>query len=112
MVKSRDIEDVLILSGDHVYKMNYLQLVASHRMSKASLAVSAIRVRKEQAAGTLSMIEINQGEERYPCLSSPTWLQWYLSWHIIIVQASSNSAILLPFSSTTFFICTGSLNDW
>jgi glucose-1-phosphate adenylyltransferase len=60
LVRTKDIEDVLILSGDHVYKMNYLQLVAYHRMKKAGLTVSAIRERKERAAGTLGVLEIDQ----------------------------------------------------
>jgi len=42
----KDDDDVLILSGDHVYKMNYLQFVAYHRMKKAGLTISAVRVRK------------------------------------------------------------------
>src|SRR4030043_1074262 len=42
LVKTKDFEDILILSGDHVYKMNYFQLVAYHRMNKAALTVSAV----------------------------------------------------------------------
>ena len=57
LVRTKDFEDVLILSGDHVYKMNYLQLVAYHRTNKAALTVSAIRERKERAAGTLGVLE-------------------------------------------------------
>ena len=59
LVRTKDFEDVLILSGDHVYKMNYLQLAAYHRMKKAALTVSAIRERKERAAGTLGVLEID-----------------------------------------------------
>jgi glucose-1-phosphate adenylyltransferase len=59
LVRTKDFEDVLILSGDHVYKMNYLQLVAYHRTKKAALTVSAIRERKERAAGTLGVLEID-----------------------------------------------------
>ena len=40
LVRSKAAEDVLILSGDHAYKMNYLHLVAYHRMRKASLPVT------------------------------------------------------------------------
>jgi len=60
LVRRRDVGDILILSGDHVYKMNYLQFVAYHRMKKASLTVSAVRARKEQAAGRLGVLEIDQ----------------------------------------------------
>lgn len=60
LVRTRDFEDVLILSGDHVYKMNYLQLVTYHRAKKAGLTVSAIREKRERAAGTLGVLEIDQ----------------------------------------------------
>lgn len=60
LVRGKDVEDVLILSGDHVYKMNYLQFVAYHRMKKANLTVSAVRARKEQATGKLGVLEIDQ----------------------------------------------------
>jgi glucose-1-phosphate adenylyltransferase len=56
----KDINDVLILSGDHIYKMNYLQFVAYHRTKKAGLTISAIRVRKAQASGRLGVLEIDQ----------------------------------------------------
>jgi glucose-1-phosphate adenylyltransferase len=52
-------DDVLILSGDHVYKMNYAQLVQQHRAWKAPLTVSAIRVNKELAAGSLGVFEVD-----------------------------------------------------
>jgi len=60
LVRTKDFENVLILSGDHVYKMNYLHLVTYHRMKKASLTVSAIRAVKEQAAERLGVLEIGQ----------------------------------------------------
>ena len=60
LVQTKNVEDVIILSGDHIYKMNYLQLVAYHRMKKSTLTVAAIRERKERAAGTLGVLEIDQ----------------------------------------------------
>ncbi len=59
LVKTKEVEDVLILSGDHVYKMNYAQLVSYHRMKKANLTICAIRTRKEQAAERLGVLEID-----------------------------------------------------
>jgi glucose-1-phosphate adenylyltransferase len=69
----KDIDDVLILSGDHIYKMNYLQFMAYHRTKKAGLTISAVRVKKEQAAGKLGVLEIDQdnrlvGFEEKPAL--------------------------------------------
>jgi len=60
LIKGRNVEHILILSGDHVYKMDYLQLLAYHQMNKAGLTISAIKVRKEQAAETLGVIEVDQ----------------------------------------------------
>ena len=60
LVRRRGVEDILILSGDHIYKMDYSQFVTYHRTKKASLTVSAIRARKEQAARRLGVLEIDQ----------------------------------------------------
>ena len=60
LVTGKDIESVLILSGDHLYKMNYLQMVAYHRMKNADITTSAIRVRKQQAARTLGVLEVDR----------------------------------------------------
>ena len=57
LVRTRSIDTVLILSGDHVYKMNYLRLLAYHREKKASLTISAVRVRTGEAAGKLGVLE-------------------------------------------------------
>jgi glucose-1-phosphate adenylyltransferase len=60
IVRRKDVEDVLILSGDHVYKMNYLQFIAYHRKKKAALTISAVKVRKEEAANKLGILETDQ----------------------------------------------------
>ena len=60
LVRRKGVENVLILSGDHIYKMNYLQLVAYHGMKKAGLTISAVGARKEQAARRLGVLEIDQ----------------------------------------------------
>ncbi|MBI4188317.1 MAG: glucose-1-phosphate adenylyltransferase [Chloroflexi bacterium] len=53
-------DDILVLSGDHVYKMNYQQMLLYHRAKKARLTVSATRTRKEQAAQRLGIFEVDQ----------------------------------------------------
>lgn len=60
LLAGKDIEDVLILSGDHVYKMNYLRFLDFHRLKNAGLTVSAIRTPKEQAAGRLGVLEVDE----------------------------------------------------
>ena len=42
-------EYVVILAGDHIYKMDYQKLVAEHIKNKADLTVASLRVRKEEA---------------------------------------------------------------
>lgn len=60
LINRRDAEYVIILSGDHVYKMNYLQMLTFHKGHDASLTISAVRVRKEEAAGTLGVLEADR----------------------------------------------------
>jgi len=60
LINRKDFENILILSGDHVYKMNYLQFVDYHNLKKASVTISAVRVRKEEAAEKLGVLEIDK----------------------------------------------------
>src|SRR4030043_1681646 len=60
LINTKDADDILILAGDHIYKMNYIQMLAYHRRKKAALTVSAIRERKERAAKVLGVLEVNQ----------------------------------------------------
>jgi glucose-1-phosphate adenylyltransferase len=53
-------EYVLILSGDHIYKMNYAEMIQYHIDMKADVTVAAIEVEKQQAASQLGIIEINE----------------------------------------------------
>ncbi|MFA5145922.1 MAG: glucose-1-phosphate adenylyltransferase [Candidatus Omnitrophota bacterium] len=41
-------EEILILSGDHLYEMDYRDLVAFHRKKEADFTVSVIPVRKDE----------------------------------------------------------------
>jgi len=40
LVKGKDDAPVLILSGDHIYKMNFSQMVTYHKMKKADFTIS------------------------------------------------------------------------
>ncbi len=42
-------KDVVVLAGDHIYKMDYMNLVAAHRAKQADLTISALRVPLDQA---------------------------------------------------------------
>lgn len=42
-------EQTLILAGDHIYKMNYREMVEWHRQQKADITIATIRVRPDEA---------------------------------------------------------------
>lgn len=42
-------DNVLILAGDHIYKMNYQRMVERHRQEGADLTIGALHVSKERA---------------------------------------------------------------
>lgn len=60
LMRGKSVAQVLILSGDHVCKMNYRQMLAYHQQKKAGLTISAVRVKKEQAAGLLGVLEVDE----------------------------------------------------
>jgi glucose-1-phosphate adenylyltransferase len=43
-------QDVLILAGDHVYKMNYFSMIDFHRYRNADLTVGVVEVDKDKAS--------------------------------------------------------------
>jgi glucose-1-phosphate adenylyltransferase len=51
-------EYVVILAGDHIYKMNYLSMIEFHRDMEADLTVGALNVSRE-AAKSFGVIEID-----------------------------------------------------
>lgn len=48
-IKDRDPEYVLILSGDHIYEMNYDAMIAFHQDHQADLTMATIRVPMSEA---------------------------------------------------------------
>ncbi|CAN4112769.1 unnamed protein product [Withania somnifera] len=48
--RSKDIEDVLILSGDHLYRMDYLDFVQSHQQSGADITISSLPIDDRRAS--------------------------------------------------------------
>jgi glucose-1-phosphate adenylyltransferase len=52
-------QELLVLSGDHVYKMDYTKMLAYHRRRKADATVSAIEVNKEEAS-EFGIIEVDK----------------------------------------------------
>ena len=52
-------EYVVILAGDHIYKMDYGKLVASHQEQNADVTIAALRVRVREAARQFGIIEVD-----------------------------------------------------
>ena len=51
---------VLILAGDHIYKMDYRLLLSFHQERGARVAVSVVRVPAAEAAGQFGVLEVNE----------------------------------------------------
>ncbi len=51
---------VLILAGDHVYKMDYGPLLAAHAEQQADMTVCCIEVPLEEAAGALGVMTVDE----------------------------------------------------
>jgi len=53
-------DDALILSGDHIYKMNYAEMLAFHREKEADATVAVIEVEPAKAAGQFGVMEVDE----------------------------------------------------
>jgi len=56
-IEKSDPEFVVILAGDHVYKMNYDKMVAFHKESEADVTVAALQAPLQEAAGQFGVME-------------------------------------------------------
>ena len=60
MVEAWDVEDVLILSGDHLYRMDYSLFVERHRATDADITLSVIPIGYKQAS-SFGLMKIDAG---------------------------------------------------
>lgn len=51
--------EILVLAGDHVYKMNYYSMIDFHRDKDADLTVAVVEMEKEKSA-QLGVVEVNK----------------------------------------------------
>lgn len=49
-IKNRVVEDVVILSGDHLYRMDYMKFVEHHRATNADITIGCLPVDKARAS--------------------------------------------------------------
>lgn len=59
-IKDRRPDVVVILSGDHIYRMNYRDLVRAHTAADASLTLATIEVSREEAP-RFGIVQTNDG---------------------------------------------------
>ena len=50
---------VVILAGDHIYKMDYSKLVAYHQETGADATIAALRVKAKEAAGQFGIMQVD-----------------------------------------------------
>ncbi len=80
-------DEVLILSGDQLYRMDYRQMIATHRDSGADVTIACIPVKEEQTAG-FGLMRIDDGgqvrefaekpktaEARQPFFTPTEWIE-------------------------------------
>src|SRR3984957_13763680 len=99
-VGSEQSNFVFILSGDHIYKMNYQKMLEQHVESGAEVTVATFEVTAKEAAGSFGVIETDNdwrivGFEEKPANPKPSRL------HPDKVNASMgvylfNTQLLLP----------------
>ncbi len=60
IVNEENPDDVLILAGDHVYSMDYNEIIEFHRRQKADLTVAVVEIPKEKTKN-LGVLEVDRG---------------------------------------------------
>jgi len=59
IIRTHKPKFVLILGGDHIYKMDYGPLMSAHVAKQADITVSCVEVSREEAAGAFGVIKID-----------------------------------------------------
>ena len=59
--KINDPELILILSGDHIYKMDYREMIRFHKEKKADVTVACVTMPKETSE-SFGVIEVDQNQ--------------------------------------------------
>lgn len=85
-VKQRGIEHVLILSGDQLYRMDYAEMLASHKKSQADVTIAALPVdrtlakdfgimRLDDSGKVLGFLEKPQTDKEMDMVKTdPSWI--------------------------------------
>lgn len=63
---------VMILSGDHVYRMDYGEMLAKHVETGADMTVCCVKTSTEEAAGTLGVLHVDENNRVKGFKEKPT----------------------------------------
>lgn len=72
IIRNHQPEYVLILSGDHIYKMDYGSMLAYHTECDADMTISCLEVPVEEAAGAFGVIEVDENSRVIGFEEKPT----------------------------------------
>ncbi|MDP3703844.1 MAG: sugar phosphate nucleotidyltransferase, partial [Candidatus Omnitrophota bacterium] len=61
-IQQEQPEQVLVLAGDHVYKMNYADMVAFHEAHGADVTVGVIEMERARAAKQFGIVEVDASQ--------------------------------------------------
>jgi glucose-1-phosphate adenylyltransferase len=59
-LRDEEPENVLILAGDHIYKMDYRHLLRQHLEKGADATVSCLEVTRKEAAGQFGVLQVDE----------------------------------------------------
>lgn len=57
-IKAWDVDEIIILSGDHLYRMDYSKFIEHHRESKADITLSVVPI-DDKRASSFGLMKIN-----------------------------------------------------
>jgi glucose-1-phosphate adenylyltransferase len=60
IIRTHDPGQVLILAGDHIYKMDYGPFLAAHADLRADMTVSCVEMPVEEAAGQMGVMTVDE----------------------------------------------------
>ena len=67
IIRTHAPKQVLILSGDHIYKMDYGPFLALHAEKQADMTVSCVEVPIEEAAGQFGVMTVDEDGRVISC---------------------------------------------
>jgi len=63
IIRAANPKYVMVLSGDHIYHMDYAAILAAHVEKKAKLTVSCLEVPIEEAAGAFGVMTVDEEDK-------------------------------------------------